>query len=164
MFHIIRKKAHHIITEGFRYHNRRIIFSGFYTFHCFFLICKYPVQLIILPQSGNHLLTQIDIERKQFSFIACICIGNCHLQTACVTVRIPTCCNIKPRIKRRNNAKPQNNNPCNGIFFDFFQVSYKDFPYISHCSPPPLCVFSLTSFRRASSDISLKRFFLFRLS
>lgn len=51
MFYIIRKKTHHIITESLRYHNGCIIFSGFYTFHCFLRVRKYPIQLIILTKS-----------------------------------------------------------------------------------------------------------------
>ena len=49
--HIIGKDCHHIFAECFRYDDRRIVFSGPHTFHCFLFVSEDPVHLLICPEA-----------------------------------------------------------------------------------------------------------------
>ena len=146
-FNITGKYTHQVRTEIFRDYDRCVIFSGFYTLHCFTFGCKYPVELCILPKSRQYLIAKIQLERDQVSGIAFIyaCYGN--LQIPRIPIGIPACRNVEPCIKAGNHCDAENDDQRNDICSYFPDISCEDGPHISHSSFP-----SFTFLRNSSSD------------
>ena len=122
------ESAQEACAEIFRQHDGSIVFARLHALGCFVLADKFPAHLVVLTQSGNHLIAHIHVPRIG-TVGPFVIVDHGHLEVLGVLVRIPVGGHDVPRVQRRQQAHARQHDNRNGVAHDATHVLREDPPY-----------------------------------
>ena len=135
---VARVEGEHVAAEALRDHHGGVVAPRLRAVDGVLLVGDVPVDLVVGPQGGDHLVADVDAQRDEVALVALVGVGHGHREVARVVEDVPAGDDVVPGEQRGHENEAQRDDDGHDVGLQAAQIEAEQAPDVIHDEPPPL--------------------------
>ena len=138
MARVARVEGEHVAAEALRDHHGGVVAPRLRAVDGVLLVGDVPIDLVVGPQGGDHLVADVDAQRDEVALVALVGVGHGHREVARVVEDVPAGDDVVPGEQRGHENEAQRDDDGHDVGLQAAQIEAEQAPDVIHDGPPPL--------------------------